>query len=210
MAGDWLSLREAAELLGVHPSTVRSWADQGRLPVYRTQGGHRRFKRQEVELWTQSQRVETPRDADLVVQSALGHTRFQISEGRLEAERWYNKLDQKAKDQYRRAGRELLRGLVSFLVSDERAGKAEARSLGIEYASIGRRYGLNSVEATRAFLFFRNVLVESAIAVYESSAISSPHAWGDMLRKINEFTDQVLLALLEQYQSMSTMQTSVR
>ena len=61
MTNEWLNLSEAAEILGVHPSTVRLWADQGRLPVHRTQGGHRRFKRQEVELWTQSQRLETPR-----------------------------------------------------------------------------------------------------------------------------------------------------
>lgn len=199
MADHWLSLSEVADLLGVHPSTVRNWADQGRLPVHRTQGGHRRFKRHEVELWTQSQRIENPREADLVVQNALGRTRFRISEGRLEAESWYSKLDQEAKDQYRQGGRKMLRGLNTFLVTDEHTGKAEARALGIEYASIGRRCGLSGPEAIRAFLFFRNNLLESLIAVYESSAINSPHAWGDMLRKINEFADQVLLALVDRY-----------
>ncbi len=199
MSNEWLSLSKVADLLGVHPSTVRNWADQGRLPVHRTQGGHRRFKRHEVELWSQSQQIETPREADLVVQSALGRTRFQISEGSLKAEAWYGKLDEEARDQYRRGGRELLRGLMNFLITDEQTGKAEARSLGIEYASIGRRCGLNSAEAVTAFLFFRNNLMESLITVYESSAIHSPHAWGDMLRKINEFTDHVLLTLLEKY-----------
>lgn len=200
MTNEWLNLSEAAEILGVHPSTVRLWADQGRLPVHRTQGGHRRFKRQEVELWTQSQQMETPREADLLVQSALGRTRFQVSDGRLEEESWYRKLDQDARDQYRRGGREMLRGLNTFLVTDEQTGRAEARSLGYEYASIGHRCGLNSPEAVNAFLFFRSMLVESMIAVYEGSAIHSPHAWGDMLRKLNDFTDQVLLALLERYQ----------
>ena len=45
---NWLSLREAAQLLGVHPGTVRNWADKGLLPVYRTRGGpglHRKEKR---------------------------------------------------------------------------------------------------------------------------------------------------------------------
>ncbi|HLF88579.1 MAG TPA: helix-turn-helix domain-containing protein [Anaerolineales bacterium] len=197
---DWLNLSKAAKILGVHPSTVRLWADQGRIPVHRTQGGHRRFKRQEVEFWTQAQQLETPREADLLVQSALGRTRFQISEGRLEKEGWYLKLDKDARNQYRRGGREMLRGLNTFLVTDESTGKAEARSLGVEYASIGRRCGLNSSEAVQAFLFFRNMLMESMITVYESSAINSPYAWGDMLRKLNDFTDQVLLVLLERYQ----------
>ena len=201
MAGDWLSLSEVAKILGVHPSTVRNWADRGRLPVQRTEGGHRRFRRSDVELWVQSRRVNNgSREADLVVQSALGRTRFQISEGRLEAEMWYRKLDQDARRQYRQSGRTLLQGLTTYLISDEETAQAEAHSLGFEYASIGRRYGLKSTDAARAFLFFRNLLVESMIAVYESAAIYSPHAWGDMLRKINRFTDQVLLTLLERYQ----------
>ena len=92
MPKDWLNLSETANVLGVHPSTVRNWADEGRLPVYRTQGGHRRFKRNEVELWLQSQQASAPNEAGLVVQSALKQTRFRISEGRLEAEPWYQKL----------------------------------------------------------------------------------------------------------------------
>ena len=43
---EWVSLRQAAELLGVHPATVRSWADKGELPSRRTPGGHRRFPAQ--------------------------------------------------------------------------------------------------------------------------------------------------------------------
>ncbi len=201
MPKDWLTLSDVAELLGVHTSTVRNWADQGRLPVQRTQGGHRRFRRAEVELWSQSQSARAPREADLVIQSALGRTRFQIAEGSLEAEPWFKKLDQPARDQYRRSGRALLQGLTSYLASDSALAAAEARATGFEYASIGRRCGLSSLEATQAFLYFRNMLVDSLIAVFESAAIQSPRAWSDMLRKINRFTDQVLLALLENYQA---------
>ena len=86
MPKDWFNLSETAKILGVHPSTVRNWADRGEIPVHRTQGGHRRFKRSEVELWQQSQRATGPVEAQLVVQQALKHTRFQITEGRLEAE----------------------------------------------------------------------------------------------------------------------------
>jgi len=201
---EWLSLSEVSELLGVHPSTVRTWADQGKLPVHRTSGGHRRFRRGDVELWMQSQKADIgSREADLMVQSALGRTRFKISEGELEQEIWYQKLDATAREQYRRSGRALLQGLTAYLFSDGASAKAEARATGYEYASIGRRCSLSTMEAVRAFLFFRNVLLESMLAVYESAAINSPHAWSDMLRKINDFTDQVLLSLLETYQALS-------
>ena len=45
-----LSVAQAASLLGVHPNTVRSWTDAGRLTAYRINSrGDRRFRRSEVE-----------------------------------------------------------------------------------------------------------------------------------------------------------------
>ncbi|HZD57043.1 MAG TPA: helix-turn-helix domain-containing protein [Anaerolineales bacterium] len=199
MAGDWLSLSEVSKILGVHPSTVRNWSDQGYLPVHRTKGGHRRFQRGEVELWMQSQRENGTNESHLVVQNALKRTRLQISEGRLESEEWYQKLDEDAREQYRRSGRALLQGLAGYLADDGESAEAEARSLGYEYASRGWRYGLGCSQATHAFLFFRNVLMDSMLAVYEAAAVNSPQAWSEMFRKIGAFTDQILITLLETY-----------
>jgi excisionase family DNA binding protein len=201
MKNEWLSLGDVARLLGVHPSTVRSWSDAGALPVHRTQGGHRRYRRSEVDLWMQSQRANGGDEVNIVVQNALRTTRFQISEGRLQAEDWYSKLDDEARQQYRVSGRALLRGLINYLHSDNQKASAEAEALGYEYASRGRRYGLSSVEATHAFLFFRNVLLDSMLGVYEAAAVRSPYAWSDMLRKIGDFTDQILITILETYEA---------
>lgn len=199
MTGEWLSLSQVSKILGVHPSTVRNWSDQGHLPVHRTKGGHRRYRRSEVELWLQSQREDGPSESHLVVQNALKRTRIHISEGRLESESWYQKLDGDAREQYRRSGRALLQGLSGSLATDGESAEAEARSLGYEYASRGWRYGLSCSEATHAFLFFRNMLMESMLAVYEAAAVNSPQAWSDMFRKINAFTDQIQITLLETY-----------
>ena len=38
-----LGTSEVAELLAVHPSTVKRWSDDGHLPADKTDGGHRRF-----------------------------------------------------------------------------------------------------------------------------------------------------------------------
>ena len=54
MTDEWLSLSDAAKVLGVHPSTVRFWSDKGVLPTHKTQGGHRRYKQAEISLWAQS------------------------------------------------------------------------------------------------------------------------------------------------------------
>ncbi len=199
MLGEWLSLSDVAHLLGVHPSTVRSWSNQGDLPVYRTKGGHRRYKRNEVELWMQSRQSEKLDEGHIVIQNALRTTRLQISEGRLESEQWYQKLDEEARMQYRRSGRALLQGLLGSLTNDGQIAEAEARSLGYEYASRGWRYGLSAAEASRAFLFFRNVLLDSMLTVFESASVHSSKAWSDMFHKINAFTDEIQITLLETY-----------
>ena len=199
MPDDWLSLSEAAAALGVHPSTVRSWSDAGVLPVHRTQGGHRRYRRSEIDLWLRSQRSEST-ELNLVIQNALRTTRFQISEGKLNSETWYGKLDEEAREQYRVSGRALLQGLINAIISPNGLDIAEADALGYEYASRGNRYGLSSVEAMRAFLFFRNVLLESTLQMFESAAVRSPHAWSEMFRRITQFTDRILVKLLETYE----------
>jgi excisionase family DNA binding protein len=199
MAEEWLSLSKVASMLGVHPSTVRSWSDQGHLPAHRTQGGHRRFRRREVELWIQSHREDGLDEGHLVVQAALKNIRVKVSEGRLESEGWYEKMDEDARNQYRHSGRALLQGLFESLSAEGEYDNSEARSLGFEYASRGWRQGLTAAEASLAFLFFRNVLLDAMLTVYQESTIQTPKAWSDIFRKIYRFTDQIQITLLETY-----------
>ncbi len=199
---DWLSLSEAAELLGVHPSTVRLWSDKGALPSHRTQGGHRRYKRSEVELWAQTARTQPMIEPIDVIQTAFRHIRMQIAEGHLEAQAWYQKLDQEARDQYRQSARTLFQGLINYLASESGDATSEAHSIGYEYASRAHRFGLNSPDAARAFLFFRDALLQSVIQAYQEANVPSGQAWGEVLRKVNAFTDLILLHLLETFKSL--------
>ena len=201
---EWLSLSAAAELLGVHPSTVRLWSDKGLLPVHRTQGGHRRYKRDEVLLWAQTAReVRTVQPEDMM-QSAIRNVRMQVTEGKLEAESWYQKLDAEARTQYRQSSRSLFQGLMNYLASTNEEAASEAFAVGYEYASRARRYNLSYVDATRAFMFFRNVLIQSVMKVYSEANIPSGKAWEEMLGKMHTFTDQILISLLDTFKALET------
>jgi excisionase family DNA binding protein len=46
---DWLTLGQAAKYLGVAQSTIRKWSDQGLLSAFYTPGGHRRFRRRDLD-----------------------------------------------------------------------------------------------------------------------------------------------------------------
>lgn len=197
MTDEWLSLGDAAKLLGVHPSTVRLWSDKGVLPTHRTSGGHRRYRRDEVLLWARTAR-EVRVEPEGILRMAMKNVRVQIGEANLESEAWYQNLDENARKQYRESARSLSQGLMAYLAS---AGDddSEARAIGYEYASRARRYGLDEVDATRAVLFFRNALIESVMKVYREANILSGKAWEDMLHKMHTFTDQILVSLLETY-----------
>jgi len=46
---EWLTLGQAAKYLGVAQSTIRKWSDQGRVPAFYTPGGHRRYRRRDLD-----------------------------------------------------------------------------------------------------------------------------------------------------------------
>jgi len=202
MSNEWLALSATAELLGVHPSTVRLWSDKGLLPVHRTKGGHRRYKRSEVELWAKTHHESRRVQPDDMIQSVVRNVRMQITEGRLAEEAWYQKLNDDARVQYRTSSRSLFQGLMAYLSSDDQEAASEAFAVGYEYASRARRNNLSYVDATRAFMFFRNALIESVVKVYSEANIPSGRAWEEMLHKIHTFTDQILISLLDTYQSL--------
>ncbi len=66
-ADGWLTLTEAAALLGVHANTLRRWADRASIRSYRTVGGHRRLAAGDVYAMA---RPEAP-TPDLAAGSSL-------------------------------------------------------------------------------------------------------------------------------------------
>jgi two-component system, OmpR family, alkaline phosphatase synthesis response regulator PhoP len=48
---EWLTLGQAARFLGVAQSTIRKWSDAGRVPAFYTPGGHRRYRRSDLETF---------------------------------------------------------------------------------------------------------------------------------------------------------------
>ena len=203
MTDEWLSLSEAAKLLGVHPSTVRLWSDKGVLPVHKTQGGHRRYKRGEILLWaeTNSRSKVEALEPEGMMQEVVKNVRMQISEGRLEAESWYQKLDADARMQYRMSARSLFQGLMNYVTINGEEASTEAYAVGYEYASRARRYNLSYVDAAKAFLFFRDTLVESVIKVYSEANVPTKRAT-EIYTKIHTFTDEILISLLETYRKL--------
>src|SRR6266516_8195067 len=48
---EWMTLGQAAKYLGVAQSTIRKWSDLGRVPAFYTPGGHRRYRRSDLDTF---------------------------------------------------------------------------------------------------------------------------------------------------------------
>lgn len=59
--GRWLTSKEAARLLGVSEASIKRWGDSGLLPTERTAGGHRRFRPEDVALFSRARGLSAER-----------------------------------------------------------------------------------------------------------------------------------------------------
>lgn len=215
-----LSLSEAARQLGVHPSTLRRWADAGDVAVSVTPGGHRRFSPAEVSRLRKEAESRPPSVDNTAVktgrhpiphgtltsgaetggleQHALSHTR---SEMRHRDERWMH-ISENEKEEKRLLGRRLMGLMMQFISADEGAGEpilAEARAIGRIYARGGRAGGMEMTDVLKATLFFRDTIVESAVLMPESAA-SEPEARARLYRRINAFMNTIQMAIAEVFE----------
>jgi excisionase family DNA binding protein len=201
---DWLSLGEASKLLGVHPATLRQWADQGKIPVFRTPGGHRRFAVADVRALLETETKSAARqDLQILVQSALGRTRLEVSGGRLKDEPWYERYDEAARKQHRQLGQRLLGLVMHYLNEDhnQAATLQEGLKLGQEYGRLAFDRGLSLTEAVRAFLLFRDFLIESVVQMAGTATQPGISDVTDTHRRVNAFANEVLLAMVQTYET---------
>lgn len=199
-AEKWVSLRDASKHLGVSHTTLRAWADNGKVPSFRTPGGHRRFGISAIH----SQVTATPsahpeRQLELLIHSALGRARLEITSGHLERESWFRHLSPSAKKQHSQLGRRLMALLLQVL-RDEKAKASlmrQARNIGKEYARVNIQQGTSVVDALRAFLFFRDYLIEEMI---ELSGETREQIGTDTLqtyRRLSRFVNEMLVTMVE-------------
>ena len=188
----WLSLRDACDLLQVSQVTLRHWADAGHLRVYRTPGGHRRFAREDLLALTQRQpdahSADTP---DKLEDAALRRIRRRLNHEEVARQSWYQSVEEEGRDRMRLFGRRLLSLLVQGLPRRRASGRrqevlAEALMLGHEYGAEMSERNVPLKDTVEAFIFFRTLVLDST----ENSV------WGPTL----ELADQVLVGVVESYQ----------
>lgn len=199
---EWISLRDAAAILGVHPATVRNWADRGDLSSRRTPGGHRRFRREDLEQWASASQNPPPAEVRMLVQSALGRMRLHISEGQLRDVPWASQMDESTRALMRQRGIHLMEALQAFLADSPEADGALERvhDLGRDYAGFLMGQGLSLREIMQGFLVFSDFVHEAALNIVEMVNLRAPNEWVSLLRRVRRFNNELLLSMCARYQ----------
>lgn len=198
----WLTLKQASEFLGIHFTTLRTWADNGDIPVFRTPGGHRRFSLDDLRrfLDQRAARTTAASDADELVDAALVHVRSEMERLPIHKTRWFADMDEDARSMQRARGRQLFSLAVAYVVKPGRRDRilADGRALGFEYGQEAACSAVTLAEVGRAVQFFRNRLVE---ALNEHQAADGLDADDVRIQQlVNRFVDEVLFAVLDGYE----------
>ena len=200
----WLSLSEASEVLGVHFTTLRRWADAGTVPCFRTPGGHRRFRRADLEIWTAGARAAAlVPQSEAIVQSAVGHTRREMARKAVSHESWYLAFEREEdRQEMRHTGRRLFGLAIQYMsrTRDREPILQEGRRIGEFYGKQAARHGISLVDTVRALFFFRESLLRAA---KPGQAQPGQYDAEDVRihRQLRYFMDEVMYACLANFES---------
>ena len=190
----WVTLSQASSILGVNGSTVRRWADIGKLRVFRTPGGHRRFSERDVLAL-----IDNGKNVDQLANEAVSRIRHELAQFSGEPV-WYRDLNTEKRSKLRPLGHRL-----AEIVNDYIIGRGDRSSLDQEVEEIGMMYGLElrrleitMLQAIQAVVFFRRSLDETARHLVVRNKLQELDA--ELARKeIAELADRVLLSVAASY-----------
>ncbi len=200
---EWLSLSQASKWLGVHPTTLRRWADAGDVPCFRTPGGHRRFRAADLQAWVQkTQTTALAPPAESLVRNAVRLARQEMAQRQVFHEPWYTAFEQdRERQQMRDTGRRLFGLAVQYLgrTQGRESIAQEGQRIGEFYGQRCAQSGISLVDTGRAFFFFCEALLQAVSplgvdrAQYDAEDVRIHF-------QLRQFLDQVMYACLAGYE----------
>lgn len=193
----WLTINEACSMLGVDQTTLRRWSDAGRIPVFRTVGGHRRYAESDVRAMIDHGRQSNRRGPSPAPTRPPAPYQAEYLQGARDRQ-WFAAFDQESLDQLRGLGRDLVDLAMRYAReepgSPDRAGLiSEGQRIGVVYGQQSFAAGLTLAETVEAFLYFRFPVVFAAGSMVDSVAMPSEQVTR-VFADVSQFMDRVLLA----------------
>ena len=157
---DWVGLSEASRVLGVSAATLRRWSDAGRLRVFTTPGGHRRFSRSALDRLLPADRARRPSIGGAgLTPTRIARTYRRASRETASELPWVPALTDQQRILFRERGHMLAASLLQYLdaTQPETASHhlSEASGTAAEYGKVAAGLGLSLSQTVEGFLRFR-------------------------------------------------------
>jgi excisionase family DNA binding protein len=204
--GKWLTINQACRYLGVDQSTLRRWSDAGKVPVFRTPGGHRRYAEEDLRALVGEgpRRQERPRVSrqELTDRTLLAYEEEYLRGAR--ERRWFQAYGPTTQDEHRKLGRRLVDLAVRYAAApatgDRHSLLSEGQQIGEHYGRQGAIFGLTSGEMVEAFLYFRFPVVRAVLSMIDDEGLAAKRA-SRVFVEIGHFMDQVLVATVRAHEA---------
>ncbi len=196
----WLSLKKAADMLGVHSTTLRRWADKGDIPVYITPGGHRRFLEADIRAMVDNRLPATRGGTENAwAASAIIMTQDRLRDARPQAE-WMEAFDEVQRAEQRALGNHLLSLIIrhTTLPEDDDNLLDEAHDLAIRYADICIERGLSVAQGLEIVIFFRDGMFEAALQMPQVANFDEDTRLR-LVRKLTQVFNLIQITLAKHY-----------
>jgi excisionase family DNA binding protein len=194
----WLTLEQASKRLGIHPTTLRRWADEGAIHVFVTPGGHRRFVPADLERF-----VVEHQHGGLTARSEPSWADHAIAQAResVRDQRWLATYDDSERESQRHLGQRLMGLVLQYIAhpNDNPQLLAEARGIGVQHAQNAIRGGRSLPELLQAISFFRTTLLEVALQESPQGGKGRSDANVHLLRRIERLVGEVQSGVVELY-----------
>ena len=157
---DWVGLSEASRVLGISPATLRRWSDAGRLRVFTTPGGHRRFSRAALERLLPADRTRRPSIGSAgMTPSRIARTYRRASRDVSPELSWVLALTDEQRLLFRERGQVLAATLLQYLDATQSEAAEyhlkEASGSATDYGKVAAALGLSLSQTVEGFLRFR-------------------------------------------------------
>ena len=207
-ATHWLSIRQAADYLGVSLGTLRRWTDEGRVPTFLTPGGHRRYAEDQLQLLIAGEPKTTPKPRmsrqQLTDRSLSAYADDYVREARNRP--WFKAFGSERQEEHRKLGRQLVDLAIRYASNSGSADRErllkEGREIGAYYGQSAALAGLGITETIEAFLYFRFPTVRAVLGMIEEERLPARRA-ARLFIGIDDFIDQILLAMMRAYEPES-------
>jgi DNA-binding transcriptional MerR regulator len=175
-------------MLGVDETTLRGWADGGKVRVFRTPGGHRRFNIADLDALLN----ETSRG------SRGGFARREHAESPrhwFAARSWFREIDDEARARARAQCGRLMEALEAYVDGGQAHDLGSARRIGGDLGREVARWGLTPAQSTEIFLHFKRGVFDMLAGVRRTSS-------GQVrsLRSADDFLGEALHAMIEAFE----------